>query len=310
MDGSAIDWVSERVLRALAHDEPIEPAALQLLLTRYVATGRDDLRDAIGPALSHAIDTCVAGGSVPDAGPTFRAGDATPGRNGAFDRRAGWLMVFVEAAAISDDERLDEAIETLVESLRRKWPSSGEVWHAMQSIEACLSASQRLAEAQALVQAAVDELERVVGVTYEPGEGLLSSLQPGSNEPGRLRDHVAAASALLNAYAIVGRLPYSMLAEELIQHARRSWWDAARGGFWGETSPDPFFWNCQAARVLCRLAALHEDPEYRAVAVIAHQSDYAADATRTLESLDSLYRERGHQAAIYGVALGEWLAMR
>jgi uncharacterized protein YyaL (SSP411 family) len=243
--------------------------------------------------------------------------------------------VFVEAAAISDDERLDEGIETLVRSLRSNWPARGDVWSAMQSIDACLAAARRLSNEGPLVAAAVDELERVVGLAYEPGEGLLGSLRPRSSQAGGLRDHVAAASALLSAYAIAGRLPYSMLAEELIQFARRTWWDATSGGFWrtsnaesqtlnpanaanpanlanpsNPSNRDLFVWNCQAARVLCRLAALHEDPEYRAVAVIAHQSDYAGDATRTLDTLEPGYRDRGLEAAIYGVALGEWLAMR
>ena len=109
-----------------------------------------------------------------------------------------------------------------------------------------------------------------------------------------------------------------MLAEELMQFARRSWWNDRTGGF-GEianptnpanlANPDLFLANCSAARVLCRLAALHQDDEYRSVAVIAHQSDYALDARRTLAALESSYRDQAADGALYGVALAEWLAV-
>jgi hypothetical protein len=98
-----------------------------------------------------------------------------------------------------------------------------------------------------------------------------------------------------------------MLAEELMQFARRRWWDEERGGF--HANPAPFVSNCESVRVLCRLAALHEDADYRKAAVVAHQSDYADDAKRTLESLGLSYRDQGLDAARYGIALGEYLSL-
>jgi len=62
--------------------------------------------------------------------------------------------------------------------------------------------------------------------------------------------------------------------------------------------------------VLCRLAALHADPEYRQMAVIAGQSDYAEDARRTLEALALDYRDRGTESAVYGLAIDEYLRFR
>jgi uncharacterized protein YyaL (SSP411 family) len=128
-----------------------------------------------------------------------------------------------------------------------------------------------------------------------------------------LTDHVETASALLTAHAITGRLPYSMLAEELIRIARRAWWDD-RGGTWksevGSLKPEEFATCCEAARVLCRLAMLHEDEEYRAAAVIATDADYLGDAERTLASLASSYREWGMAAAIDAVALDELRGLR
>jgi hypothetical protein len=111
------------------------------------------------------------------------------------------------------------------------------------------------------------------------------------------------ASALLTAFERTGRLPYSMLAEELIQAERRGPWDD------GDL---PI--HCGAVRVLCRLAALHADDQYRGAAVIASGADYRGDASRILESqsaraLDHA-RSSPDESAAYGLALGEWLASR
>ena len=52
----AIDWLTERVLTALANDEPVDPVALTLLLRRYCSTDRADLADALGPALARVVE--------------------------------------------------------------------------------------------------------------------------------------------------------------------------------------------------------------------------------------------------------------
>jgi hypothetical protein len=286
VDGTAIDWLTGRLLQALAGEEAITPAAATLLLRRYAATGRDDLRDALGPALASALE---ASSVECDS-----------------SRRSEWLTLFVEASAISDDDRLRHAAGALVGALRALWPSRGDVAPAMRSVGACLSAASD-DDAGTLVPAAIDEMERVVGLTYEPGEGLTHAIHEPSAEAGDLGDHVAAISALLTAHAVTGRLPYSMLAEELMQFARRTWWDEVRGGF--RANPSPFVSNCESVRVLCRLAALHEDPDYRKAAVVARESDYADDAKRTLESLGLSYRDQGLDAARYGIALGEYLSL-
>jgi hypothetical protein len=302
VDDAAIDWLTEQALKTLARDESIPPAATTLLLRRWVTTGRNDLSDALGPALARALE------------------ESSSDRDSS--RRSEWLSLFVEALGISEDDRLHTTVDALVAALRGGWPSRGDVNRAMRSIDACLVAAG-IGNTD-LVHAAIDELERIVGLAYQPGEGIARTLDQRSGEPGTLADHVAAASALLSAHAVTGRLPYSMLAEELVQFARQSWWDDARGGFHARmpnderstsnlerrTKNDIFVANCEAARVLCRLAALHHDQDYRQAAVIAQQSDYEADAARTLESLAEDYRAIGLDAAIYGLALGEIQILR
>jgi hypothetical protein len=312
---SALEWITERVMTGSTGDEDLTPQALSFLLRRYATTGRADLGELLGTALARALDRYAR--PAPD---DRRAGDA-PDQAGAEE----WLIVFIEAAGLSEDARLWPVAASLTASLTGGWPSRRRFATALRGVEACLFATQ-LDPPAADVQTAIDELERIVGSAYVPGDGLANAMNGGQRSPGDLIDHVAAASALLTAYGIAGRLPYSMLAEELMQFARRSWWNERRGGFHApmpsveagtsevdrSTAPverrqtnDLFAANCEAARVLCRLAALHRDQDYRHAAVIAEQSDYVGDAGRTLESLVDGYRASGADVALYGLALVE-----
>jgi hypothetical protein len=56
------------------------------------------------------------------------------------------------------------------------------------------------------VQDAIDQLERVVGGSYRPGDGLVGE-RDGIACAAALGDHVRAASALLTAFELTGRLP-------------------------------------------------------------------------------------------------------
>jgi hypothetical protein len=97
---------------------------------------------------------------------------------------------------------------------------------------------------------------------------------------------------LLTAFDVSGRLPYPMLAVELMQTAS------------GRPS-HAFEEQCDAARVWCRLAALHASAGYRDAAVVAPNADYQADAIRMLSELADEAGRRGASAAIYGFALLE-----
>ena len=76
--------------------------------------------------------------------------------------------------------------------------------------------------------AAIDELERVVGGSYRPGDGLVRD-RDGIRVRGSVGDHVRGASALLTAFELTGRLPYAMLAEELMQSRGATLRAATRG---------------------------------------------------------------------------------
>jgi hypothetical protein len=279
------------MLQSVTDEGIVAAAPLTLLLRRYAETGRSDISDAVGQSLAAALDQCEIEPS---------------GRNGA-----DWLILFLEASGVSEDARLIAAARRLAASLMSAWPSSGEVGPAMRVIEACLAAAEFFGD-EAVPARTVDELERVIGLAYTPGQGLSRSLSKTSDQSGGLIEHLAGVSALLTAYALTRRLPYSMLAEDLMQFARHSWWDDAVGRFRSTdrgTSNVAFLANCGAARVLCRLAALHSDAGYRQAAVIAAESDYARDACRTLQSLHDGYRGAGIDAAMYGLALIEYDAL-
>jgi len=256
-----LESIAAAVLRGLV-ERPPEAAALIFLLRHFAATDRDEIRETLGQALtsalaSHEHESSVAG-------------------------RAAWLSLFREAAALSDDERLGAAAAGLVASLRRDWRSRMTVADAACSVEACLHAADLDPDgAGALITAAVDELERIVGHSYSPGEGI-----------GDYADHVRTAAALLTAYEVTGRLPYAMLAEELMQSSKRA----------SATHP-AFNIECEAARVFCRLAGLHDDADYRAAAILAPNADYRADASRILSALAP--RALADGAPMYGLALSE-----
>jgi len=240
----AVERLTDAVLKALEREEP-SSTSVRLLLRRYAATGRDDILHALEHALTQALD------AWPQA---------------PRDDFAGWLMLFAEAAAVSEDDRVHEAAGGLAAGLRESWGRERRIAMGAAGIDACLRA-EAAGLAGAGLQAAIDELERLVGAAYEPGEGLSGAAAGGR---AQLADHVSAASALLTAYECTGRLPYSMLAEELMQFVARTLGDADEIGFVdGETASKPFAVNCEAVSVLYRLDALHRSAEYLEAAVVA-----------------------------------------
>lgn len=292
LDEGAVDWLTDLVLQAIARDDAVEPASLIFLLQRYAASDRDDLAAALGDALGAAL-----------------------ARGGPSRDRPAWLTLFSEASFITDDVRLSAAATELLGDLRGEWPAATTVGTATENLEACLVAAGATSSRD-LLAPAIDELERIVGGAYRPGDGVAHAAGGAAARDVRLGDQVRAASALLTAFGLTGRLPYSMLAEELMQFARRTLWDESAGGFFDSpgalvaSGPKPFAANCEAARVLCRIETLHRDEEYLKIAVVADAGSCVADAGRTLASQTPSLRNRGLGAAVYVVALTEWLHLQ
>ena len=272
---AALDAIAARAVAAADADAATSATTVLFLLRHYLASERDEVRDALGIALADALERAAHEARLID--------------------RAAWLTLFVEATAIADDDRIAAAAQSLAESLISAWPADDGLRDGLASVDACCRASA-VVESADLVSRAVDELERIVGDTYRPGAGLL---ERGSTPAGSA-DHVRAAMALLTAFEYTGRLPYSMLAEELMQITRRRLAEEAE-----------FVTCCEAARALCRLAALHDAADYRAAAIVAPDADYRGDAARLLElQAPHVAAAPIADAALYGIALGELLSLR
>jgi len=170
-------------------------------------------------------------------------------------------------------------------------------WLGVFAEAAAVSDDERLVESvRKHLSPTIDGLERFVRAAYEPGEGVTGA---------GVRDQIRSALAFLTAFELTGRLPYSMLAEELLQAARLQAWHGDRGSF-GED----FCANATAAQLLCRLAALHRDAEYIASAVVAPNATYAFDAERVLAALAPIARAHLDDVAEYGMALLDWFSLR
>jgi hypothetical protein len=285
LDRAAIAWITDVVVAAIQRGDAIGADALRFLLRRYSATDRADLRDALEPGLASGLARQAAAETT--------------------DERAAWLALFAEAAVISDDERLQAAGADLIGALRQEWGRVAEVGVGATAVDACLLAGSQMVDPQSIVPDAIDELERIVAAAYRPGRGLARSVNDPGGARGALADHVRTSSALLTAYDFSGRLPYPMLAEELMQFARQTLWDEHAGAFHDAADgvQRSFAINCEAVGVLCRLAALHGRSDYRAAAVIRPGADHAGDAARILRAQRDTFREHGATSAPYGLAL-------
>jgi hypothetical protein len=160
-----------------------------------------------------------------------------------------------------------------------------------------------------LLEFAVDAMEHVVAGTYERGGGIAHRSDSRTGVRGLLTDQVRASAALLDLHELTDREAYLDLAQELMRFALQHLWDAASGGGFLDRvhGPDdigllrermrPFAANCEAARVLLRLAHVTHDPAFRdrAAAALAGQGPAA--------------RAHGVDAAVYALAMRDLLAV-
>jgi uncharacterized protein YyaL (SSP411 family) len=168
---------------------------------------------------------------------------------------------------------------------------------------ACLKVGDACADT-ALVELGVLALERVALTLYRPGAGVSHYQSRGGGSMAFLQDQVRMAAALITAAQLTGRVPYVMLAEELMQFSRRTLWDEASGGFFDRKAPEaaegdvgpagervkPFDVNCEAARALAALA------------MVSEQEQYLESARQALASQTPFYRGHGLVGAAYALA--------
>jgi hypothetical protein len=257
---AAIEAIESCVVGAIGRGRASDPYSLLFLLRLYQATGRDDIAGLLGERLAAAFDDERAGSALTNA---------------------AWLHLLVEICALSEDERVKDAVAGFITPLREAW-SSASVEESAASIGACLHAASLEAH-RSVLPPAIDELEALIGRVYHPGQGV-----------GDFGGQVRTAATLLRAYDLTSRVPYAMLAEELILIGRRLFPPS------GELAV-----RCESARVLCRLGALHDDPDYRRAAVTAADADYRREAAGMLAEHAGWTLNLGPATAIYGVALLE-----
>jgi hypothetical protein len=162
-------------------------------------------------------------------------------------------------------------------------------WNAMM-VSAVLRVAEVLDDAS-LGEFALKSLERVLLGCYTPGAGVAHCLEERASVRGLLEDQIAMAAAQLDAHAATGNIVYEMMAQELVHYAVRLMWDEKDGGFFDRSVVDddervglmcerlkPFVTNCEAARVLRRLAEVTGNGEFadRADATLAAMAPLAS----------------------------------
>jgi uncharacterized protein YyaL (SSP411 family) len=180
-------------------------------------------------------------------------------------------------------------------------------WNAAM-VSATLRAAELLDDT-ALGEFALKSLERIVVACYSPGAGIAHCLDGRPSVRGLLDDQISMAAAHLDAHAATGNIVYEMMAQELAHYAVRTMWDEQHGGFFDRSVPEaaervglmrerlkPFVANCEAARVLKRLAGIKGD------------HNFGDQAEATLAVMAPLAPRQGPLAAHYLLALRQPIA--
>jgi uncharacterized protein YyaL (SSP411 family) len=214
---------------------------------------------------------------------------------------AALLDLYVYAGTVASNERWFARAVDLVHFIERKLIAANGAWRFTETAEpgrqfsdanavtaSAMLHAARVFDDEALGKRAIEALERVLLSSYKPGGGVAHS---AIGVRGLLTDHVAMATANLDAWESTGNIVYRMMAEELMHFAVRTMWDTARGGFFDRAIDDndpvgvppcrplkPFVLNCEAAIVLRRLAEAVNDPVFgeQALGTLAAVSGRAA----------------------------------
>ena len=284
-----LDSLTSHVLRALIRgDAAVAGGGLPSCFARYLASGRDDVRDALGPALAARCHQ-----------PFDVARRDRPRRRGC--------TLFVEAAAVVESDAILDVVDPVLATPAAEW-ARRRAWTRAAAIHRRLSGVGGCCDPRTIVPAAIDELERVVGAAYHPGDRLAHDLDAPARRDGDLADHVQCASALLTAYRVTARIPYAMLAEELMQSTRRIWWDEDAGALAGTTESGDHLLRPIARRRAsgassagCTPTAVSREPPS-----LRQRQSTGGTLSRILDSPAVEPTARRDAAAEYGLALIEW----
>jgi hypothetical protein len=235
-----------------------------------------------------------------------------PQREKLLTTNASLLDLYLEAGVALENERwLARAADTFAFVRDRLELSPGEGWRAAVGsdgarygdsnaamVSAALHASRVFAD-DGLRETALQSLESVLLSTYRPGQGVAHC---AGGVRGLLTDHVAMATAHLDAWDLTGDVVYQMMAEELVQFMVRTM-SARDGGFMDRWSTDtddtlgllttrlkPFVANCDAAVLLHRLSRATNDAHWH------------RQALQTLAAVAPMASEQGPLAAHFLLA--------
>jgi uncharacterized protein YyaL (SSP411 family) len=151
---------------------------------------------------------------------------------------------------------------------------------------------------------ALRSLDRIVLDHYRPGSGVAHCVEQDAPVRGLLDDQVATATALLDAFDTTADVVYQMMAEELARQLIPAFHDEGGGGLFDRAPSEsdvgllkhrmkPFVGNCEAARMLSRLARACSEPAFNHL------------AEETLRAVGGHSGAHGPLAAHYVLALRE-----
>jgi uncharacterized protein YyaL (SSP411 family) len=315
-------------------------AALRLALDEWLRTGDHALRDALMQTLD-----AMADGQLHDSveGGFFRyaaSRDWTrPHTEKMLEDQAGLVDLYTEAGRVFDIERYrDLARETMAYVHRTLATDTPPAFFASQAADESYYQVASAAVRRTLAPPLVDRtaftdltaraaaawlragvvledkqaaefgtraLDRLLTLTYQPGNGVAHWYDGKAGISGLLTDQVHAACALLALHDATANPTWSMLAEELMRTVLRMHWDAAGLGFFDRAADaeseiglmadalKPLATNCLASRVLSRLSRL------------TGKLDLQEKALDTLRSQTPLYRQHGLFGAPYALAVAD-----
>lgn len=261
-----------------------------------------------------------------DAGGFFRCSATRdwrqPHREKTLETNAQLLRIYVDAAAALKVARYGERAADVLRYVQGTLADPSGGWYGSESagnrgIDRTLYADANAAMASSVLRAAevfddpsacalaIESLERVLLACYRPGHGVAHYFDDRPHVRGLLGDQIAMATAQLDAFDATANVVYEMMAEELAHHAVRELWDPDGGGFFDRTGhPDadvglmhtrlkPFVTNCEAARLLKRLAAA------------SGEAGFARLGEETLAAMAPVAEQQGPLAAHYVLAIDQ-----